>query len=140
MRKVHMKVFAPRWLSILLLLAVGGCQHKTSPNRTTPVDMEADISANLARLGPEDQQLAMQQKYCPMMDGVRLGEMGRPRKVTVKGVSVFVCCENCVRAALEDPEAAITRITELQKTRARDLPDGATPATTHAAETAPGGR
>jgi hypothetical protein len=114
-----MKVFAPPWLLILLVLAVGGCQNKASPNPTAPADVEADIRVNLARLGPEDQQLAEQQKYCPLMEGVRLGEMGRPCKVTVKGVSAFICCENCVRAAQDDPEAASTRIKELQKARAK---------------------
>ena len=49
-----MKVFASRWFLMLLALAVGGCQNKPSPGPTTPADVEEEIRANLARLGPED--------------------------------------------------------------------------------------
>ncbi len=118
---MRMKVFAPRWFLVLLVLAGGGCRDKPSPSTTTPADVEADIRVNLSRQGPEDQQLAEQQKYCPMMEGVRLGEMGRPYKVTVKGVSAFVCCENCLRAAQEEPDQALARIWELKQARSREL-------------------
>jgi hypothetical protein len=124
-----MKVFAPRWYLVLLVVAVGGCQDKPSPSTTTPADVEADIRVNLARLGPEDQHLAEQQKYCPMMERVRLGEMGRPHRIEVKGESVFVCCQNCARLAQEDPEMALIQIKELRKAREKALSDGASPAT-----------
>jgi hypothetical protein len=114
-----MKVFAPRWFFLLVVLAVCGCRDEPAPAPTRPVDVEDEIRVNLARLGPEDRRLAEQQKYCPMMEGVRLGAMGPPRKVTVKGVSVFVCCENCARAAHDDPETAGTRIKELQESGAK---------------------
>jgi hypothetical protein len=120
-----MKVHAPRWYLVLLVVAVGGCQDKSSPGTTTPADVEADIRVNLARLGPEDQHLAGRQKYCPMMEGVRLGEMGRPHRIEVKGESVFVCCENCARQAQQDPEVALTRIKELRKAREKALSNGA---------------
>ena len=110
-----------RWFLVLLVLAVGGCQDRPAPSTTTPADVEADIRANLARLGPEDRRLAEQQKYCPIMEGVRLGEMGRPCKVTVKGVSAFVCCENCVRAAQDDPDQALAQIRQLEQARAKEL-------------------
>jgi hypothetical protein len=105
---------------MLLVLALGGCRDKPLPGTTTPADVEADIRVNLARLGPEDQRLAERQKYCPLMEGVRLGEMGRPCKVTVKGVSAFVCCENCVRAAQDEPDQALARIRELKQARAKE--------------------
>ena len=115
-----MKNFAPRWFLVLLGLAVGGCQDKPSPNTTTPTHAEADINYNLAELGPDEQRIAEQQKYCPMMEGVRLGEMGRPCKVTVKGVSAYVCCENCVRAAQDQPDQAL-RIWTLRQARDKEL-------------------
>ena len=116
-----MKVFAPPWFLVMLVLVVCGCRHKPSPSTTTPADVEADIRVNLARLGPEDQQLAEQQKYCPIMEGARLGEMGRPCKVTVKDVSAFVCCENCVRAAQDEPDKALAQIGAPKQARAKDL-------------------
>jgi hypothetical protein len=116
-----MTVFSPRQLLVLLVLAVAGCQASPSPSTPTPADTEAEIRANLALLGPEDQRLAEQQKTCPLLEGVRLGEMGRPYKIIVKGVPTFVCCEGCVRAAQEDPDLALSKVRELQQARAREL-------------------
>ena len=67
-----MTVFSPRQFLVMSVLAVAGCQDKPSPVTTTPADGEAEIRANLARLAPEDQRLAEQQKYCPLMEEVRL--------------------------------------------------------------------
>jgi hypothetical protein len=116
-----MTAFSPWQFLVLSVLAVAGCQARPSPSTTTPADAEADIRANLERLGPEDQRLAEQQKTCPLMEGVRLGEMGTPYKIIVKGVPTFVCCENCVQAAQEDPDLALSKVRELEQARAREL-------------------
>jgi hypothetical protein len=108
-----------RQLLVLSVLAAAGCQARPAP--ATPADADAEIRANLALLGPADQRLAEQQQTCPMMEGVRLGEMGRPYKIIVKGVPAFVCCEGCARAAQEDPELALSKIRELEQARAREL-------------------
>jgi hypothetical protein len=114
-------------LRLLGLVVLAGCQGKPSPDMTkiapgpAPTDTDADIEANLSQLGPEDQQLAEQQKYCPMMEGVRLGEMGRPYKVTVQGDSMFVCCKNCVRAAQNEPDRALANIRDLRLVRTKEL-------------------
>ncbi len=52
------------------------------------------ISANLAKLSPEDRALAEKQKVCPVSDEP-LGAMGVPIKVNVDGKDVFICCEAC---------------------------------------------
>jgi hypothetical protein len=120
-----MTVFSP--LRLLVLVVLAGCQGKPSPDMTTiasastPRDTDADIRANLSQLGPEDQQLAEQQKYCPMMEGVRLGEMGRPYLVSVRGESIFVCCKNCVRAAQNEPDQALAKIRDLRRVRTKEL-------------------
>jgi hypothetical protein len=54
-----------------------------------------EIKEALAKLSPEDRALAEKQETCPVT-GERLGSMGAPIKVTVKGREVFVCCEGCV--------------------------------------------
>jgi hypothetical protein len=111
---------------ILVLVVLAGCQGKPSPDMTSiapgaaPMDTDADIRANLSQLGPEDQQLAEQQKYCPMMEGVRLGEMGRPYKVTVLGDSMFVCCKKCVLAAQNEPDRALAKIRDLRLVRTKE--------------------
>lgn len=116
-----MKVFAPRWSILLAVLAVSGCQDNPSLRTTASGDPEADLKVSLSRLGPNEQRIAEQQKYCPIMEGVRLGEMGPPCKVEVRGVSAFVCCENCVRAAQEDPDRALAQIRRLKQDRANEL-------------------
>src|SRR5262249_9626410 len=67
-------------------------------------------------------RLAERQRFCPLMDGVRLGATGRPHKLTVKGVTTFVCCEGCVQAAQDDPDQALAKIRALEQTRAQELP------------------
>ncbi len=53
------------------------------------------ISANLAKLSPEDRALAEKQKTCPVSDEP-LGSMGVPIKTQVDGKDVFVCCKGCL--------------------------------------------
>jgi hypothetical protein len=106
--------------SLLLLGSVllAGCQGKSATNGSTPgaaADAEAEIKASLAKLGPEDRRLAEQQNYCPVMPEVRLGEMGPPLKVVLKGEPVFVCCENCVQPAQEDPDNTLARVKRLKE-------------------------
>jgi hypothetical protein len=114
-------------LRLLVLLFFVGCQGQPSSDTTTTapgpatMDTDADLRANLSQLGPEDQQRAEQQKYCPMMEGVRLGEMGRPYKVTVQGDSIFVCCKKCVLAAQNEPDRALAKIRDLRLVRTKEL-------------------
>ena len=53
------------------------------------------ISANLAKLSPEDRALAEKQKTCPISDEP-LGSMGVPIKTKIDGKDVFVCCKGCL--------------------------------------------
>jgi hypothetical protein len=114
-----MNVFPLRWrLPFLLSLVFVGCQEKPAANGGKPgpdADAEAQIQANLARLAPEDRRLAEQQKYCPVMPESRLGEMGPPHKVAVKGTTVFVCCQNCVQPAQDEPDKTLAQLKELQQ-------------------------
>jgi hypothetical protein len=126
----QMAVFST--LRLLVLVVLVGCQGKPSSDMSTiepvpaPMGADADIRANLSQLGPEDQQLAEHQKYCPMMEGVRLGEMGRPYKVTVQGDSMFVCCKSCVLAAQKEPDRALENIRDLRLVRTKELSDTST--------------
>lgn len=115
-----MRVSCSRWLFVLSVLAAGGCGDKPSAGTPAPApaDVEAEVRANLARLGPDDQREAERQRYCPMMEGVRLGELGPPHKVTVGGVPAFVCCANCARAAEREPDKALAKVKELEQARA----------------------
>ena len=69
--------------------------------------VDRDVAANLAKLDPVERKAAEAQRTCAVQDGVRLGSMGKPVKVTVKGKDVFLCCEGCRDAALKDPEKTL---------------------------------
>lgn len=80
----------------------------------SPTDVETRIGAGLARLSSEDHKLALAQKVCVVQPGVRLGEMGPPIKVMVKGQPVFLCCAGCQEKALEDPDRTLAKVNELK--------------------------
>src|SRR5205823_8573656 len=74
---------------------VGG----TSLNRTgqssvrpsTPQAEATNVKANLAKLSKEDRQIAEAQGYYPINRGTKLGSMGVPVKVMIKGKPVYLC-------------------------------------------------
>ncbi len=48
------------------------------------------------------------QKTCPVT-GEALGSMGPPIPVTVKGQTIYVCCEGCVEAVQSDPDVYLAK-------------------------------
>jgi hypothetical protein len=62
-----------------------------------------EIEQALAKLSPEDRALADKQKTCPV-SGYPLGSMDTPKKVTVAGQEVFICCEACEQPLHDNPE------------------------------------
>ena len=75
---------------------------------------ENKIQATLAKLGDEDRRLAERQRECVILPGSRLGSMGVPRKLTIEGQPVFICCSGCEKAALAKPQTALKRLAELK--------------------------
>ncbi len=68
-----------------------------------------EIKTNLAKLSDEDRKLAEAQKVCPVSDEP-LGSMGVPQKLTVKGKTVFICCEGCREKLEADPDKYLAKI------------------------------
>ncbi len=68
-----------------------------------------EIEVALAKLSPEDQELAEQQEICPV-SGKPLGSMGTPIKVTVEDRDVLVCCDGCEDPVRERPEEYFAKI------------------------------
>ena len=95
--------------------------YATAPqtNATANDPQAAKIEANLARLSPEDRQVAEAQGYCPIMVKNRLGVMGPPVKVMVKGQPVFVCCKGCAAKAMANPDRTLANVAAL-KARSAD--------------------
>jgi Cu(I)/Ag(I) efflux system membrane fusion protein len=75
---------------------------------------EAEIQTNLAKLKPEDRRLAEAQRFCAVQQENRLGSMGVPVKVMVKGRPVFLCCDGCEREALDHSERTLAAVEKLK--------------------------
>ena len=73
-----------------------------------PSDMEK-MTAELAKLSPEDAASAGKQHMCPV-SGQMLGAMGAPIKVEVQGQQVWICCEGCREPLLEDPDKFLAKL------------------------------
>jgi hypothetical protein len=69
----------------------------------------AKIKASFASLSPEDRELAMKQKTCPV-SGELLGLMATPIKVDVEGHTVFICCPSCKDPLLEKPDEYLAKL------------------------------
>ena len=107
---------------VLPLLFVGvafiGCQKPADTGHADhdhdhPVS-EAELQAALAKLSPEDRKLATEQGYCANERKSKLGSMGTPIKVMVKGRPVLVCCESCSKRVLQDPDRTLATVDELR--------------------------
>ena len=72
------------------------------------------MQANLAKLSPEDRRLAEAQRFCPGPADNRLGQMGVPVKVEIKGQPVFLCCKGCKDEALENPDQTLAKVEKLK--------------------------
>jgi hypothetical protein len=49
------------------------------------------------------------QKTCPVTDE-KLGKMGPPVQVTIKGQTIFVCCRGCVKTVQGDPDQYLAKV------------------------------
>lgn len=82
-------------LLLSLVLSVTGCGTSATKDGPKPGSkVDSGVSAELAKLPPQDRALAEKQKTCPVTDAP-LGSMGVPYKVTLKGQTVFLCCAGC---------------------------------------------
>jgi uncharacterized protein (TIGR03000 family) len=72
--------------------------------------VEKVVAENLAKLAPDDRKVAQAQRFCAVQEGIRLGSMGVPVKVTVKGQAVYLCCEGCEGKAKADPDRTLEKV------------------------------
>jgi Cu(I)/Ag(I) efflux system membrane fusion protein len=95
-------------------MQLAGNPSLIDPTKAT-VTPEATISPGvlraLAQLSEEDRRLAERQKICPVTK-YPLGSMGIPPKVIVDGRIVFICCEGCREALVNDFEKYMSELEE----------------------------
>ena len=91
-------------------------QHVAGKDQDDHQEQAADpkVSAALAKLSPEDQPMAKAQQFCAVMNQSRLGSMGTPLKLEIKGEPVFVCCAGCKSKALKNPDETLAKVAALK--------------------------
>jgi hypothetical protein len=102
-------------LAFTLLAALAGCGGDDRKNPAkSGATTEAGIQENLAKLSPEDRKLAETQKFCAVQTKSRLGSMGIPIKITLKGQPVFLCCDHCKSKAEADSDKTLAQAKKLR--------------------------
>jgi len=116
-------------LALFGTLTVSGCTRPYRPQpaaKAKPVpavgavkekelDEEAKIAASLAKLDPKDRALALAQGFCAASPDSRLGSMGAPPKIMVKGQPVFLCCIGCEGLCRKDEDKTLAIVADLKE-------------------------
>lgn len=91
-------------------------QHSTEESHEDHPTQAADpkITATLAKLSPENREMAETQQFCAVMNRERLGSMGVPLKIEIKGEPVFVCCAACKKKAIKNPDETLQKVAALK--------------------------
>jgi len=109
---------ANTWLRGILplaLLVLAGCGASPTTSTDTKGEAEKAVLAERAKLGAEERALVDAQEWCVVESSERLGSMGRPVKLDVRGQAVFLCCAGCERRALADPDKTLAKLHELRE-------------------------
>jgi len=76
---------------------------------------EAKARAELDKLSADDRREAERQKLCPIQPANRLGAMGIPVKVIIRGEPVFLCCAGCEDRAKSDERKTLAKVHDLKR-------------------------
>ena len=114
-----------RALALSAVVAVAaGCGGEKPPAPASSVvtasalGVPDEVAAERTKLSPEDRDLADAQEWCAVSTDERLGSMGPPLKLDVKGQPVFVCCKGCKRKAEADPDKTLAAVAALKAKKA----------------------
>jgi hypothetical protein len=87
----------------------------SAPQASQP---DEEVAAVRAKLSAEDHAMVDAQEWCAVSTDERLGAMGPPLKLDIKGESVFVCCKGCKRKAEADPDKTLATVASLKANKA----------------------
>jgi len=96
----------------IVLFFIAGCDAK--PASQAPAAAKDEVGSERAKLTAEDRSLVEAQEWCVVSNDERLGSMGLPIKLTIKGQPVFICCSGCKKKAEADPEKTLAKFEELK--------------------------
>lgn len=113
------RIVGPALLAgLLAVLLVGtGCSNNTNkPQAEAPPEQQKtdEVVAVRGKLAPADRALVEAQEWCVVSHDQRLGSMGPPMKLDIKGQPVFICCKGCKRKAEADPDKTLAKVEELK--------------------------
>ena len=74
-----------------------------------------EIAKERALLSAEDRKLVDAQEWCAISTEQRLGEMGAPIKLNIKGKPVFICCKGCTKKAEAMPDETLAQVEKLKE-------------------------
>lgn len=94
-------------LGIVVSFFVAGCQQGTPTSSKSKSQPTADKQA--------DEALVKAQGYCAVQTKNKLGSMGEPYKIMIKGQPVFLCCKSCEEEARKDEEKTLATVEKLKK-------------------------
>jgi len=104
---------ARAWIWVVLAVFLMGCAEQLLADDKDKDD-EAKIKASIAKLAPKDRKIATAQRWCAVETDNRLGSMGTPIKLVIKGETVFTCCKGCAKDAKADPDKTLATVKELK--------------------------
>ncbi len=118
----------PASVVLIALAAMAGCNtNKEAPNpnsQSSPAKSGSpvtdEVTAMRAKLDPADRVLVEAQEWCVISSNERLGTMGVPIKLDIKGQPVFVCCKGCVKKAEANPDKTLSKVAELKAKKAAE--------------------
>lgn len=93
-------------------------QKPASKDDEDSKQVAAKIEKALSKLPKADRYLADAQRYCPMMDKMRLGAMGLPVKITIDDKPAFLCCAGCEDDAKAAGKKTLATVEKLKKATA----------------------
>ncbi len=80
------------------------------PRSHPPAQAEAIVRPGPQPSTPRDTRtLAEKQRICPVT-GKRLGSMGKPYKIRIKGREVLLCCQGCEARLIRDPDKYLAKM------------------------------
>ena len=86
------------------------------PASPPPKPAETDeVAVERKKLSAADRSMVEDQEWCVVMTDERLGAMGPPIKLTIKGETVFICCKGCKKTAEKNPDETLAKLKELKE-------------------------
>ncbi len=111
-------VAGPVCLAAFFLTGCGGRGDVPKVETASDPSNRNEVAVERAKLDPADRAQVEAQEWCAVSTDERLGSMGPPFKLDIKGQSVFLCCKGCKRKAEADPEKTLAAVAELKAKKA----------------------